>query len=398
MKEYDREMEAKRVFLIVIDSVGIGHAKDAADFGDADTNTLGHISAQYGLSLPNLSRLGLGNIYPLKTVPQVSDPAAYYTHMEPSSVGKDSVAGHWEFMGSVLREPFNNFTANGFPADLIAAFEHETGRKVLANKEANGVKVIEEYGMEQKATGNLIVYTSVDSTFQIAAHEAWIGLDELYKASEIARELTLSKPEWLVSRVIARPFIGDNGDFTRTGNRHDYALNPYAPIALETLKAEGFDVIALGKIHDLYNGVGITRTIATADNADGMEKIITLAHENFHGLAFLNLVEFDSVYGHPRNPEGYRDALEYFDAQLPQLLDQLTDDDVLIITADHGNDPTYHGNDHTRENVPLLVYSKAFTEPKALRARETFTDLGATVADLLGTHFPVGVSFRSDLK
>jgi phosphopentomutase len=391
-------MEAKRVFLIVIDSVGIGHAKDAADFGDADTNTLGHISAQYGLEVPNLMRLGLGNIYPLETVPQVSEPAAYYTHMAPSSVGKDSVAGHWEFMGSVLTEPFNNFTANGFPADLIAAFEHETGRKVLANKEANGVKVIEEYGMEQKATGDLIVYTSVDSTFQIAAHEEWIGLDELYKASEIARELTLSKPEWLVSRVIARPFIGDNGDFTRTGNRHDYALNPYAPIALETLKAEGFAVIALGKIHDLYNGVGITRTIATANNADGMEKIITLADEAFHGLAFLNLVEFDSVYGHPRDPEGYRDALEYFDAQLPRLLERLTDDDVLIITADHGNDPTYHGNDHTRENVPLLVYSKGFTAPKELPARETFTDLGATVADLLGTHFPVGVSFKPNLK
>jgi len=391
-------METKRVFLVVIDSVGIGHAKDATDFGDAGTDTLGHISEQYGLAVPNLARLGLGNIYPLKTVKPTAQPEAYYTHMEPSSVGKDSVAGHWEFMGSVLTEPFNNFTANGFPADLIAAFEHETGRKVLANKEANGVKVIAEYGMEQKATGNLIVYTSVDSTFQIAAHEEWIGLDELYKASEIARELTLSKPEWLVSRVIARPFIGDDGVFTRTGNRHDYALDPYTPIALETLKAEGLDVISLGKIKDLYNGVGITRAIATENNADGMEKIIALAKEDFHGLAFLNLVDFDSVYGHPRDPEGYRDALEYFDAQLPRLLAQLNDDDVLIITADHGNDPTYHGNDHTRENVPLLVYSKSFTEPKALPHRETFTDIGATVADLLGTNFAVGMSFKADLK
>jgi len=391
-------METQRVFLIVIDSVGIGHAKDAAAFGDEGTNTLGHISEQYGLDVPNLQRLGLGNIYPLATVAPAEEPAAYYTHMEPSSVGKDSVAGHWEFMGSVLKEPFNNFTANGFPAELIAAFEAETGRKVLANKAANGVKVIEEYAAEQKETGGLIVYTSVDSTFQIAAHEEWVGLDDLYKASEIARELTLSKPEWLVSRVIARPFIGDDGGYTRTGNRHDYALDPYTPIALEALKDAGLDVIALGKIRDLYNGVGITRTIPTEHNDDGMQKITDLAESSFHGLAFLNLVEFDSVYGHPRDAKGYKRALETFDGQLPALLEKLRADDILIITADHGNDPTYKGNDHTRENVPLLVYSKDFKTPQQLPHRETFTDLGATVADMFGVAFPVGKSFKADLK
>lgn len=391
-------MDTKRIFLIILDSVGIGHAKDAKAFGDEGTNTLGHISEKVGLNLPTLARFGLGNIYPIKTVAKTDKPQAYYTYMEPTSVGKDSVAGHWEFMGSVLTEPFNNFTAHGFPQDLIEAFEKETGRSVLANKEANGVQVIHEYGMEQKKTGGFIVYTSVDSTFQIAAHEEWIGLDELYKASEIARELTLSKPEWLVSRVIARPFIGDHGEFTRTGNRHDYALDPYTPIALETLKAANLDVVSLGKIKDLYNGVGITRAIPTTDNADGIEKIIAITDEDFHGLAYLNLVEFDSVYGHPRDPEGYRDALEYFDTQLPRLLEKMREDDVLIITADHGNDPTYIGNDHTRENVPLLVYSKQFEHPTSLPARKAFTDLGATVAELLGEHFAVGESFKKDLK
>jgi len=391
-------MKAKRVFLVILDSVGIGHADDAKDFGDEGTNTLGHISEQYGLSMPNLEKFGLGNIYPLKTIAPTKSPMAYYTHMKPSSVGKDSVAGHWEFMGCVLKEPFNNFTAHGFPPKLIDAFEKATGRKVLANKEANGVQVIHEYGMEQKATGSWIVYTSVDSTFQIAAHEEWIGLEELYKASKIARELTLSKPEWLVSRVIARPFIGDDNNFTRTGNRHDYALNPYTPIALETLKDAGKAVISLGKINDLYNGVGITKAIPTANNADGIEKIITLADEDFNGLAYLNLVEFDSVYGHPRDPKGYRDALMYFDQQLPRLLEKLQDDDVLIITADHGNDPTYHGNDHTRENVPLLVYSKGFTTTGALTPRQAFTDLGATVTELLGEYFSEGKSFKDELK
>ena len=391
-------MKTNRLFLIILDSVGIGHAKDAAAFGDADTNTLGHISEHCGLTLPNLEAMGLGNIYPIQTVKPVTNPSAYYTHMEPTSVGKDSVAGHWEFMGSVLKDPFNNFTAHGFPEELITAFEAETGRKVLANKEANGVQVIHEYGMEQKETGGFIVYTSVDSTFQIAAHEEWIGLDELYKACEIARRLTLSKPEWLVSRVIARPFVGDNNEFTRTGNRHDYALDPYDKIALETLKDAGLDVISLGKIKDLYNNVGITEAISTSDNADGIEKIINIADRDFHGLAYLNLVEFDSVYGHPRDPEGYRDALEYFDTQLPRLLEKMRTDDILIITADHGNDPTYKGNDHTRENVPLLVYSKAFTTPTALKPRLAFTDLGASVAELLGEKFEVGTSFASELK
>lgn len=390
-------MKFKRIFLIVLDSVGIGHATDAAFFGDEGTNTLGHISEHYGLNIPHLEGLGLGNIYPLATVKQVADAKGYYTYMKPKSVGKDSVAGHWEFMGCILKKPFNNFTSDGFPPELIAQFEQAMGRKVLANKAANGLQVIEEYAEQQHQTGGVIVYTSVDSTFQIAAHEEWIGLDELYKASEIARTLTLERPEWLVSRVIARPFVGESGNYTRTGNRHDYALDPYEPIVLETLKKQGYDVISLGKINDLYNGVGITEAIGTKDNADGIEQVIQLAQRDFEGLAFLNLVEFDSLYGHPRNPEGYRDALEYFDQQLPRLLEHLTPDDLLILTADHGNDPTYKGNDHTRENVPLLLYSKQFTSSGALTPRQSFADLGATIAELFTCISDVGTSFKSEL-
>ncbi|MGL5042762.1 MAG: phosphopentomutase [Culicoidibacterales bacterium] len=391
-------MKNRRVFLIILDSVGIGGAKDAADFGDAGTNTLGNISSEYGLKIPNLAKMGLGNIASLETVKPAEKPTAYYTHMEPKSVGKDSVAGHWEFMGCILKEPFNNFTEKGFPAALIAEFEARTGRSVLANKEANGLQVISEFAQQQAENGGFIVYTSVDSTFQVAAHEEIIPLEELYKACKIARELTLSKPEWLVSRVIARPYIGQKDNYTRTGNRHDYALNPSEPIALEMLKAIGKDVIALGKINDLYNGVGITEVISTADNADGIEKLIEVSKKSFDGLAYLNLVEFDSLYGHPRNPEGYRDALEYFDAQLPRILEQLTKDDILIITADHGNDPTYKGNDHTRENVPLLVYSPNFTSQGALPIRETFADLGTTITDLFDLSFPIGQSFKKELK
>ncbi len=398
MKGMKVEMEQKRVFLIILDSVGIGHAKDAEAFGDIDVNTLGNISEHYGLAMPNLEKMGLGNIYPIKTIKKVEDPTSYYTHMEPQSVGKDSVAGHWEFMGSTLKEPFNNFTAEGFPPELIKAFEEKTGRKVLANKEANGLQVIHEFASEQKETGGFIVYTSVDSTFQIAAHEEWIVLDELYEASKIARELTLSKPEWLVSRVIARPFIGEDGTYTRTGNRHDYALNPYDRIALEEMKDNHLDVIALGKINDLYNGVGITETISTKDNIDGIEKIINVIDKDFNGLAYLNLVEFDSLYGHPRNPEGYRDALEYFDKQVPRILAKLQDTDVLILTADHGNDPTYKGNDHTRENVPLIVYSKGFKEHGEIPVRKTFADLGTTIADMFDLNFEVGESFKKYLK
>lgn len=391
-------MEQKRVFLIILDSVGIGHAKDAKAFGDVGVNTLGNISEHYGLAMPNLEKMGLGNIYRIKTIPKVEEPTAYYTHMEPQSVGKDSVAGHWEFMGSILKEPFNNFTAEGFPPELIKEFEEKTGRKVLANKEANGLQVIHEFATEQKETGGFIVYTSVDSTFQIAAHEEWIGLEELYEASKIARELTLSKPEWLVSRVIARPFVGEDGTYTRTGNRHDYALNPYDRIALEEMKDHHLDVIALGKINDLYNGVGITETISTKDNIDGIEKIIDVMDKDFKGLAYLNLVEFDSLYGHPRNPEGYRDALEYFDKQVPRMLAKLQETDVLILTADHGNDPTYKGNDHTRENVPLIVYSKGFKGHGEIPARKTFADLGTTIADMFDLNFDVGESFKKDLK
>lgn len=392
-------MNVKRAMVIVLDSVGIGEAKDAAQFGDFGVHTLGNISKTVGLKMPNMAKLGLGNIAPIETVPaEENTPHAYYTHMEPIGAGKDSVAGHWEFMGADLEMPFNNFCAEGFPQEMIDLFEAETGMKVIGNKEANGMKIIEELAQTQKETGALIVYTSVDSTFQVAAHEEWIGLDKLYAACEVARRLTLENPEWMVSRVIARPYVGDNGSYTRTGNRHDYALDPFKPIALSAMKEAGLDIISIGKINDLYNGVGITESIKSENNAAGVDHVINLLNRDYHGLGYANLVDFDSVYGHPRNPEGYRDALEYFDGRLPEILAALREDDVLFITADHGNDPTYKGNDHTRENVPLLIYSKQFTGEGALQPRHGFMDLGKTIADLFNVDFERGTSFKEDLK
>ncbi|MGL4662829.1 MAG: phosphopentomutase [Culicoidibacterales bacterium] len=392
-------MNIKRAMVIVLDSVGIGEAKDAAKFNDFGVDTLGNISKTVGLNMPNMAKLGLGNINEIETVPSVeTTPNAYYTHMEPIGAGKDSVAGHWEFMGADLEMPFNNFCAEGFPKELIDLFEKETGLKVIGNKEANGMKIIEELASEQEKTGALIVYTSVDSTFQIAAHEEWIGLEKLYSACEVARRLTLENPQWMVSRVIARPYIGSEGKYTRTGNRHDYALDPFKPIALTPLKDAGLDVISIGKIKDLYNGVGITESIKSESNEAGIQHIIDLLNRPYHGLGYANLVDFDSVYGHPRNPEGYRDALEYFDAKLPEILDALQEDDVLFITADHGNDPTYKGNDHTRENVPLIVYSKQFKNSGSLPARHGFMDLGKTITDIFDVSFESGISFKELLK
>lgn len=392
-------MNIRRAMVIVLDSVGIGEAKDAAQFNDFGVHTLGNISQTVGLSMPNMAKLGLGNIAPIATVPAVEQtPHTYYTYMEPIGAGKDSVAGHWEFMGADLETPFNNFCAEGFPQELIDLFERETGMKVIGNKEANGMKIIEELASEQEKTGALIVYTSVDSTFQIAAHEEWIGLDKLYAACEVARRLTLENPQWMVSRVIARPYVGRDGKYTRTGNRHDYALNPFKPIALTPLKEAGFDVISIGKINDLYNGVGITESIKSESNEAGVQHIIDLLNRPYNGLGYANLVDFDSMYGHPRNPEGYRDALEYFDSKLPEILAALKDDDILFITADHGNDPTYKGNDHTRENVPLIVYSKQFENEGKLPVRQGFMDLGKTITDMFDVPFESGVSFKDLLK
>ncbi len=389
----------KRIFLIVIDSVGCGALPDAEAFGDAGTNTIKHISeATGGIHLPTMQQLGYGNLTDIVGVPPTDSPIGYHTKMIEISNGKDTMTGHWELMGLKIETPFITFTENGFPAELINELARRTGRNIVGNKAASGTDIIEEYGEHQLKTGDLIVYTSADSVLQIAAHEKAVGLDTLYEACEIARELTM-KEEWRVGRVIARPFIGDKkGSFTRTANRHDYALKPFAKTALNYLKDTGKDVIAFGKINDIYDGEGITASYKQKSNHHGMENFIDQAHKPFTGLAYLNLVDFDALYGHRRNPVGYKDALEEFDGQLAQLMRVLNDDDLLMITADHGNDPTHHGTDHTREYVPLLVWSPSIAGG-ALPIRQTFGDIGATISDNFNTErAPYGTSFLTLLK
>ncbi|MGG4040167.1 phosphopentomutase [Bacillus smithii] len=388
----------KRVHLIVMDSVGIGEAPDAEKFNDKGADTLGHIAERMnGLNMPNMAKLGLSNIRPLKGIPKAEKPLAYYTKMQEASKGKDTMTGHWEIMGLRVDKPFKVFP-NGFPEELIRQLEEKTGRKVIGNKPASGTAIIEELGKEHMETGALIVYTSADPVLQIAAHEEIVPLDELYKICEIARELTLDE-KYKVGRVIARPFIGEPGHFTRTSNRHDYALKPFGRTVMNELKDSGFDVIAIGKISDIYNGEGVTEAIRTKSNMDGMDKFISVFDQDFTGLSFINLVDFDALYGHRRDPIGYGKALEEFDARLPEVFDKMTDEDLLIITADHGNDPIHHGTDHTREFVPLLVHSKRFHEGNELPIRKTFADVGATVADNFQVRMPEhGESFLPYLK
>ncbi len=358
---------------MVLDSVGIGEAEDSKDFGDFGVNTLANISKKEGLNMPNLKKLGLGNIEDIKTIGKEENPIAYYTKMQEKANGKDTLAGHWEMMGVTLKKGFDVYVKKGFPDELIKEFEEATGRKVLANKEANGMKVIKEYYNEHVSTGSWIVYTSVDSTFQIAAHEDVIALKELYEACEIARELT---KKYNVARVIARPFIGEFDNYQRTSNRHDYALNPPKETVLNYLNKSGIPTVSIGKISDIFNGSGISKSIKTKSNMDGVDKTIEVIKEDNEGFIFVNLVDFDSKFGHPRDVKGYKEALEEFDARVPEILDNLKEDDLFIITADHGNDPTYKGNDHTREYVPLILYSKSFKEPKKISKRETLEDLG----------------------
>jgi phosphopentomutase len=388
----------KRVFLIVMDSVGIGEAPDAERFGDKGADTLGHI-AEYmnGLNMPNMAKLGLSNIKEIKGIPKAEKPLAFYTKMKEASNGKDTMTGHWEIMGLHIEKPFKVFP-NGFPEELIHELEKRTGRKVIGNKPASGTAIIDELGEEHMNTGALIVYTSADSVLQIAAHEEIIPLDELYNICKIARELTLDE-KYMVGRVIARPFVGKPGQFQRTANRHDYALKPFGRTVMNELKDAGFEVIAIGKISDIYDGEGVTKALRTKSNMDGMDKLVQTLNMDFVGLSFLNLVDFDAMYGHRRDPEGYGKALEEFDQRLPEVFEKLTEDDLLIITADHGNDPTHHGTDHTREYVPLLVYSPRKSEGKELPLRETFADIGATIADNFQIQMPKhGTSFLSLIK
>lgn len=387
----------KRVFLIVLDSVGIGEAPDAEKFGDSGANTLGHIAEfVQGLHMPNMEKLGLSNIKKIKGIAQTDRPKAHYAKMQEASFGKDTLTGHWELMGLHIAVPFRTFP-NGFDDDLILELERRTGRRIIGNKRASGTQIITELGENHLKTGALIVYTSADSVLQIAAHEEIVPIEELYAICEIAREIT-KRAEYMVGRVIARPFIGKRGNFHRTANRHDYALKPFGKTVLDELQSAQFDVIALGKITDIFAGEGITKSIKTKSNEDGMTQFLKNQDTAFTGLIFINLVDFDALYGHRRDPVGYAKALEVFDEQLPQVLEKLTNDDLLLITADHGNDPTHHGTDHTREFVPLLAYHHQIQVGKSLGMRETFADVGATIAE--NFHLPPppnGVSFLNQM-
>ncbi|MDM5452977.1 phosphopentomutase [Peribacillus simplex] len=388
----------KRIFVVVMDSVGIGEAPDADLFGDKGADTLGHIAEKMnGLKMPTLAKLGLGNIREIKGIEKAQQPLAYYTKMKEASTGKDTMTGHWEIMGLNISTPFRVFP-DGFPELLVNELETKMGRGIIGNVPASGTEIIERLGEEHMKTGALIVYTSADSVLQIAAHEDVVPIDELYKICEIAREVTMAD-EFKVGRVIARPFTGEPGSFKRTPNRHDYALKPFNRTVMDELKDSGYDVLAIGKISDIFDGEGVTESLRTVSNMDGMDKLIQTIEQDFKGLSFLNLVDFDALYGHRRDPEGYGKALEEFDARMPEVLEKLKEDDLLIITADHGNDPVHEGTDHTREYVPLLVYSKQFTEGAELPIRDTFADIGATVAANFDVKMPAfGKNILGDIK
>lgn len=387
----------ERVFLIVMDSVGIGEAPDAADFGDEGSNTIGHIAEKMnGLKMPNMAKLGLSHIHQIKGIEKVESPQAHYGLMQEASNGKDTMTGHWEIMGLHINEPFQVFP-EGFPAVLIKELEKQSGRKIIGNKVASGTDILEELAAEHVKTGALIVYTSADSVLQIAAHEDVVPLEELYAICEKARKLTIDPP-YMVGRIIARPFVGAIGNWERTPNRHDYALKPFERTVMNELTDQGIDSIAIGKISDIYDGEGITEAIRTVSNEDGMTKLVETIQKPFTGLSFVNLVDFDAKFGHRRDPIGYGEALEQFDRQLEKVIEELGENDLLIITADHGNDPTHPGTDHTRELVPLLVYNKQQTEAKNLGTRQTFADIGATIAENFGVKMPKhGTSFLNEL-
>ncbi len=381
----------RRVFVVVMDSLGIGNAADAADYHDEGADTLGHISDTVeSLSIPHLGRLGIANLHPLRQVPKAEKPLALYARVNERSRGKDTMTGHWEMMGLKTEKPFITFTDHGFPPELIEELERRTGHKVIGNKAASGTKILEELAEEEIATGHMIVYTSADSVLQICGNEETFGLEELYRCCEVARELTM-RDEWKVGRVIARPYLGKKkGEFRRTSNRHDYAVPPFGDTVLDVLKKQGYDVFSVGKINDIFAGRGITRALKSKSSVHGMEQTIGLAQEDFHGLCFVNLVDFDALWGHRRDPEGYAREIEKFDEKLGGLLARLGEDDLLMITADHGNDPTYTGTDHTREQVPLMIYSKAFAEGGELPEADTFAVIGATIADNFGLEMPKG--------
>ena len=392
--------EYKRVFAIVLDSLGIGAMPDSRRFGDVGVDTFGHILERMGtLDIPNLQKLGFLNLHCGGGMSGAERPLGRYMRMAEASNAKDTMAGHWEMMGIKTESPFHTFTDTGFPPELIAELEKRCGRRVIGNKSASGTAILEELAEEEIETGAMIVYTSADSVLQICGNEETFDLQNLYRCCEIAREITLSREEWRVGRVIARPYVGKKkGEFKRTSNRHDYALKPTGPTALNAMKDAGLDVIGVGKINDIFCGEGITETYHSDSSVHGMEQTIELCGRDFHGLCFTNLVDFDALWGHRRNVEGYGREIEKFDRNLGVLLERLQEDDLLILTADHGNDPAYTGTDHTREYVPFLAYSKKMAEGGPLPEADSFAVIGATIAENFGVSMPEGTIGHSLLE
>lgn len=371
----------QRIFVIVLDSLGVGAMPDSKEYGDIGVDTFGHIGEKMGtMQIPNLQKLGMANLHSIPGVEPVKQPLGVYTKLRERSLGKDTMTGHWEMMGLYITKPFITFTENGFPDELIKELEKETGRKVIGNKSASGTVILDELGEEEIQKGHLIVYTSADSVMQICGNEETMGLENLYHYCEIARKLTM-KDEWKVGRVIARPYVGKKkGEFVRTSNRHDYALKPFSKTVLNALKEEKYDVISVGKIYDIFDGEGLTESNKSKSSVHGMEQTIEKARSDFKGLCYTNLVDFDALWGHRRNPIGYGQEIERFDKKLGELLEVLRNDDLLIITADHGNDPTYTGTDHTREKVPFIAYSPSMKQGKPIEEQDTFAVIGATIA------------------
>lgn len=395
MKKYNR------IFTIVMDSVGIGEMADSHEYGDVGVDTLGHIAEKIGnLRISNLQKLGIANLCQLKGIAPVEHPLGKFAKLKEKSIGKDTMTGHWEMMGIYTTKPFQTFTEHGFPQELIDELSKRTGRTIIGNKSASGTEILEELGEEEIQKGHLIVYTSADSVLQICGNEETMGLETLYRYCEIARELTM-KDEWKVGRVIARPYVGKKkGEFKRTANRHDYAVKPSGDTVLDALQDAGYDVISIGKIYDIFAGEGLTQAQKSKSSVHGMEQTIAMAEEEFTGLCFTNLVDFDALWGHRRNVEGYAKELEMFDEKLGELMKVLKEDDLLILTADHGNDPTYIGTDHTREKVPFLAWAPSMEMGGALEEQETFAVVGATIAENFEIELPkdcIGTSLLKEL-
>lgn len=389
----------QRIFVIVLDSLGVGAMPDSKEYGDIGVDTFGHIGEKMGtMQIPNLQILGMANLHSIPGVEPVKQPLGVYTKLRERSIGKDTMTGHWEMMGLYITKPFITFTENGFPDELIKELEKETGRKVIGNKSASGTVILDELGEEEIQKGHLIVYTSADSVMQICGNEETMGLENLYHYCEIARKLTM-KDEWKVGRVIARPYVGKKkGEFVRTSNRHDYALKPFSKTVLNALKEEKYDVISVGKIYDIFDGEGLTESNKSKSSVHGMEQTIEKAKSDFKGLCYTNLVDFDALWGHRRNPIGYGQEIERFDKKLGELLEVMRNDDLLIITADHGNDPTYTGTDHTREKVPFIAYSPSMKQGKPIEEQDTFAVIGATIAKNFNVPMPEGTIGHSILE